>query len=452
MPWGADVLKRIRLRLAAWNLGVLALVLAVTVGSAIVSEVRASELALDHELRDGAARAAARLLRERHQDGSFEGDDDDRDDEREHGEPRRSGSDRADEAPEEASALLTYSVSARGGLVRSDRRTPVRGLPDEGALRAALGGAESTRDLIAVAEPVRLLTVPVAHDGEVVGAVQVVKVLRESRTALSRTTLTLVLTGAAGLFLSALGSWFLAGRAMRPIGEALERQRRFIADASHELRTPVAVVRARAECLQRESTTLPQATRDELDRLHRDAEELSTLLAELLDLARLDATDGTLPREAIALGDAAEEVVAQLAPLAEQRGLSLTVTVEPVWALGHLGRARQVLRALLDNAMKHTPTGGHIRVAATRRGDRAWLTITDDGEGIAAEHLPQVRERFYRGDGGTRAQREDPTRRGAGLGLAIADQLVRAMGGELTLESAPGQGTCATVILPLAPR
>jgi two-component system sensor histidine kinase CiaH len=444
------VLKRIRLRLAAWNLAVLALVLAVTVGSAIVSEMRASELALDHELRDGAARAAARVLRERHEDAPSKGDDDD-DDEREHGRREERGDEGAAvEASEEASALLTYSVSGRGG-VRSNRRTPVRGLPDEGALRAALQGTESTRDLVAASESVRLLTVPVAHDGEVVGAVQVVKVLRESRAALSRTTLTLVLTGAAGLLLSAIGSWFLAGRAMRPIGEALERQRRFIADASHELRTPVAVVRARAELLQRESAALPEPTRDELDRLHRDAEELSTLLAELLDLARLDAAEGKLPREAIALGDAAEEVVLQLAPLAEQRGLSLTATVEPVWALGHLGRTRQVLRALLDNAMKHTPAGGHIRVSAARRGERALLTVSDDGEGIPAEHLPQVRERFYRVDG-TRGQRDDPARRGAGLGLAIASQLVLAMDGELTLESAPGQGTRAIVALPLAPR
>lgn len=447
------MLKRIRLRLAAWNLAVLALVLAVTVGSAIVSEVRASELAVDRELREGAARAAAQLLEERHGSARNEGEDEDDEDEaREHGERTRRGSEGADdERSEEASALLTYAVSGQGGAVRSNRRTPVRGLPDEEALRAALGGAESSREAVAATEPVRLLTVPVAHDGEVVGAVQVVKVLRESRAALSRTTLTLVLTGAAGLLLSALGSWFLAGRAMRPIGDALERQRRFIADASHELRTPVAVVRARAELLQRESAALPEATRDELERLHRDAEELSTLLAELLDLARLDAAEGKLPREAIALGDAAEEVVAQLGPLAEQRGLSLTAAVEPVWALGHLGRTRQVLRALLDNAMKHTPPGGHVRVTAVRRGERALLTIEDDGEGIPAEHLPQVQERFYRVDG-ARTQRDDPTRRGAGLGLAIASQLVRAMDGELTLESAPGAGTRATVALPLAPR
>ena len=462
---------RVRLRLAAWNLVVLGLVLAVTIGSAVWSEVRASDLAIDHDLRDGAARASARLLDEMH--GERRDDDEharaghDDDDEDEHGARRGDrgddrgargdrGDDRGDdrgapdEAPEEASDLLIFSVAAGARPVRSNRRAPVVGLPDGEALRAALEGREGSQERTAGGEPVRLLTVPVAHDGRVVGAVQVVKTLRESRGALSRTLVTLLLTGAAGLLLSAVGSWFLAGRAMRPIEASMDRQRRFIADASHELRTPVAVLRARAELLQRDASALPEATREEVGRLQRDAEEMSELLGELLDLARLDAADAKVELEPVAIADVAEEVASQLAPLAEERSVTLSAKVAPVWARAHLSRARQVLRALGDNAIKHTPPGGHVVLGVARDGDRVRLTVSDDGEGMAAEHLPRVFDRFYRADA-ARSRGEGAARRGSGLGLSIAAELVRSMGGEIAIDSAPSKGTTVTVLLPLAP-
>ncbi|MFO0592221.1 MAG: HAMP domain-containing sensor histidine kinase [Polyangiaceae bacterium] len=463
---------RVRLRLAAWNLLVLAAVLVVTLGTAVYSEVRASALAIDHDLREGASRASARVLAELHHEraesepehrGRSDHDDehggrehgrerhhDDEDDDRarpiERDEGRRDGT---DESPEEASDLLVFSMIAGGEQVRSNRRAPVVGLPDRDALRAALDGKEGAEERDAGGEPVRLLTVPVAHDGRVVGAVQVVKALRTSRASLSRTLATLLLTGAAGLLLSAVGSWFLAGRAMRPIEASMERQRRFIADASHELRTPVAVLRARAELLSRDGATLPEGAREEALRLQRDAEELSTLLGELLDLARLDAEEAKIELEPIAIADVAEEVAEQLAPLAEERGVTLSAKASAVWARAHLSRARQVVRALADNAIKHTPAAGHVTISVTKEGDRARIDVTDDGEGIGAEHLPRVFDRFYRADA-ARARGEGAQGRGTGLGLSIAAELVRSMQGDIAIDSAPGKGTTVTVRLPLA--
>jgi signal transduction histidine kinase len=292
--------------------------------------------------------------------------------------------------------------------------------------------------------------VPVYHDRRVVGAVQVGKPLASGQRELAQLTTILLLTGAAGLALSGLGSLFLAGRAMRPIREAFERQRRFIADASHELRTPVAVLRARADVLQREGTQFAPDHLEQLQLLRRDAEGLSALLDELLDLARLDAGQVALPLEPIALADVAEEMVVQLAPLAERQRVQLDAATKPVWGQGNLGRLRQVVLALVDNALKHTPAGGSVEVTVDVDGDWARLRVVDTGEGIAPEHLPKVTDRFYRADE-ARRRVGDGRSGGAGLGLAIAAELVRLMHGRFNIESAPGRGTVATVLLPAAP-
>ncbi|MEI8259050.1 MAG: ATP-binding protein, partial [Deltaproteobacteria bacterium] len=252
------------------------------------------------------------------------------------------------------------------------------------------------------------------------------------------------------LVLAAGASAFLAGRAMRPIADALARQQRFLADASHELRTPVAVLRARADAMLREGIALEPALAGELRRMSADADELSSLLGELLDLARLEAGVETLVLEPVAIGDAVDELVEGLAPLAGEKGIALEAKTAPVFARAQLGRVRQVLRALLDNALKHTPRGGHVTVSVASEHHRAVVRVTDDGEGIAPEHRQRVFERFFRAD---EARTRDGAARvggGAGLGLAIASELVHRMRGTIEVESTRGRGTTFTVSIPLA--
>jgi signal transduction histidine kinase len=416
---------RVRTRLVAWNLAVFALVLVATLGAAVLSIVREHDAAIDHELGFGAARAANQLLRARHD----EHEERERDDDHE----------RVAELGETPDLLVSWA--REGGVV--ERRAPLRGLVDEAALAAALRGEETRGERTVEGLPIRLLTVPVRHEEHIVGAVQVAKPLAAERRELSQTIAILVLTGVAGLLVALVGSFFLAGRAMKPIGDAFDRQRRFIADASHELRTPVAILRGRAELLQREHPSLPEAVQAELDLLQGDAEELAQLLAELLDLARLDAGEARPPLEPVALADATEELVAQLAPLAAERGIALSVRASPVWAETNLARLRQVLRAFVDNALRHTPEGGHVVIDVAREGGRARVRVTDDGEGIAPEHLPRIFDRFYRAD-------EARGRGGAGLGLSIAAELVKQLRGELRVESQHGTGTSVTLFLPLA--
>lgn len=445
---------RVRYRLVAVNLVVLAIVLVVTLGAAALTSIRSSDTQLDaelHELAERATRDLSRVVARRDDHRARDRDHDDDDDDEHHG--------RARSAPAEARALasaidlkegdvvLVVATSATDVVVVGEA-APV-GLPDSDALVDALRGRERYSDAGGPASVYRVLSVPVRAGSEVVAAVQIARSRAGADAALSRTLVILGLTGIAGLVLSAVGSLFLAGRAMRPIELALERQRRFIADASHELRTPVAVLRARADLLAADAEHKDRALAGELAQLSRDAGELSELLSELLDLARLDATDGMLELAPVPLADVVEEVALQLGPLAEERGLALATKAQPVFARANLARLRQVLRALGDNALKHTPRGARVTFEADESAGRARLRVLDEGEGIGAEHLAHVKERFYRADPSrTRAAGAGP--RGAGLGLAIAHELVRRMHGELLIESRPGKGTVVTLVLPLA--
>ncbi len=454
--------SRVRYRLAAVNLVVLAIVLVVTLGAAALTSIRSSSSHLDAELHELAERATrdlspvvvGRAAEDREHGRDRRHDDDDDEDDEHHGRSRAApvlevgALAAAIGGVKDGDAVIIVATSTRDVAVVGGPPSP-EGLPDSAALADALGGRERYSDAGGPTSPLRVLSVPVRAGSTVVAAVQVARSRAGADATLSRTLVILALTGIAGLVLSAAGSLFLAGRAMRPIELAMERQRRFIADASHELRTPVAVLRARADLLAADAEHRDHALAAELTQLSRDAGELSELLSELLDLARLDATDAMLELAPVPLADVVEEVALQLRPLAEERGLSLATSARPVFAMANLARLRQVLRALGDNALKHTPRGATVTFEADESGGRARLRVLDEGEGIAPEHLAHVKERFYRADPSrTRAPGAGP--RGAGLGLAIAHELTRRMQGELLIESRPGRGTVVTLVLPLA--
>jgi signal transduction histidine kinase len=411
--------------LAGWNLLVLALVIAATMVTAVVVQIRADNADIDGQLRLAAQREQSAMLATRGED----------DDEHQLG-------------PESYSAdtpgVFAFWIDSRRGVMRNTRGVTLSGLPDQDAIGIALTGREQLTERTLDGVPLRLLTTPVVAEGRVVGAVQVGTSLLASRQAIAQTIAIFLLTGVAGLVLATFGSIFLAHRAMRPIRLAFERQRRFIADASHELRTPVAVVRARAESLARGSRSRPPDEQRELQQLQRDADELSGLLSDLLDLARLDAGQQELTLEPVALVDVVEEIAAQFKPLADQERVELSTRAEPVWARAHLARLRQVLRALVDNALKHTSAGGRVDIEADARGHWALVRVADTGEGIPEQELSKVGTPFYRVD---EARQRGA---GAGLGLSIAGELVRLMRGDLRIESRPGHGTTVTIRLPLA--
>ncbi|MDR7051185.1 two-component system OmpR family sensor kinase [Duganella sp. 3397] len=223
---------------------------------------------------------------------------------------------------------------------------------------------------------------------------------------------------------------------------AFETQRRFTADASHELRSPLSRLRAEIEITlrrPRESGDYVAALRSCLD----EVERLTTLVEELLMLARIDAGQERGPGQPVSLTDLVRDTVARMAAPARERGIELVdasdlpgdVQVEQA-ALG------LVLRNLLENALKFSPPGGRIEVGLARGEGTILLTVADQGPGIADAELPYVFDRFFRGTGARASEVA-----GVGLGLALSQSIMRAAGGRITAANRPGGGALFTVQL-----
>jgi len=240
-----------------------------------------------------------------------------------------------------------------------------------------------------------------------------------------------------------LGELARAFDRMRQRLAGLEHARReFIANASHELRTPLFSLGGHLELLVDEE--LDESTRNEfLGRMREQVERLTKLAGELLDLSRLDAGRLRVDREPVDLVRVAELLIEEFDALARGSEHGLEPEVDgSATGLGDEQRVLQVGRALVENALRHTPTGTRVLVRIGRADGRAFLAVEDDGPGILGEDAVHVFERFYRGDGGQAAS-------GSGLGLAIARELAEAMQGDIVLASEPGR-TVFTLSLPAA--
>ncbi|HEX9371408.1 MAG TPA: HAMP domain-containing sensor histidine kinase, partial [Roseiflexaceae bacterium] len=257
--------------------------------------------------------------------------------------------------------------------------------------------------------------------------------------------LLLGLLGLGGLSAVALtaSSWWLAGHSLRPAQLAWERQQTFVANASHELRAPLTLLRASAEVAQRGLPAGDADRRALLDDVLHETDHMSRLVEDLLLLSRLDAHQIKVERQRIALPDLLADVQRQIGRVADDRGVGLNTSGAAGTVEGDPLRIRQVLLILLDNALRHTPRGGTIRIETRHYGHAVDIAVVDTGSGIAPEHLPHIFERFYRGDS-TRTNESS----GSGLGLSIARALVEAQHGHIAIASQPGQGTRVTVTLP----
>jgi signal transduction histidine kinase len=220
-------------------------------------------------------------------------------------------------------------------------------------------------------------------------------------------------------------------RMRRRLAQLDHARREFIANASHELRTPVFSLGGFLELL--DSEELDEETRREfLTTMREQVQRLEKLATELLDLSRLDAGHIDLDREVVPLDDVAHTAAAEFTAVALQSGHELEVDASGrVVAIADEQRTLQIARILVENALVHTPAGTHVRIHTAEDGGNARLTVSDDGPGIADAEVANVFERFYRVDSAQAS--------GSGLGLAIARELVRLMGGSLELDRSNGR-------------
>jgi signal transduction histidine kinase len=234
------------------------------------------------------------------------------------------------------------------------------------------------------------------------------------------------------------------------LGESFERQRRFMADASHELRTPVAILRGEAEVALSQQARSLEEYRESLSVLHQEAERLTHIVEDLFTLTRADAGQYPLQPQDFYLDELIGESVHAARSLALAKNISLNFDVAPESPIrADESLLRRMILNLLDNAIKYTPDGGRVSVACRRADDEYVLTIADSGTGIPADLQPRIFERFFRADKARSRSENDGG--GAGLGLSISRWIAEAHRGRLELTGSDAQGSTFTAYLPAAP-
>jgi signal transduction histidine kinase len=397
------VFTRTRIRLTAWYVGALAVFL-VGLGT-VVYQLE------EHQLRtnvDHGLTVTARRVKAKYRSSNFN-------------------------AAADATYSPSYTISWSDGTGSSAAGGP-GGKPNRPSALAALAHGSDMRTIERKHITTRIYSLRLTPQL----AVQVARSMEPEEDALHGLLAFMLLGSAASIALAAAGGWFVAGKSLAPVVDAFERQQVFVADASHELRTPLAVIRANAEYLQQ-----GQPESEEAAEILTETDRLTVLVDSLLALAR--GQGGATADRPLDLGELVTASAQSMQPLATDRKIALDVEADTgLEVRGNPDQLRQLVVILVDNALRYTPEGGRVTVAAHRNDGTAVVAVKDTGIGIDRAALKHVFERFYRAD-----EARNRADGGAGLGLSIAEQLVSDHGGRIAAESAPGRGSTFTVSLPL---
>ena len=362
------------------------------------------------------------------------------------GELPATGGDAGDERPPEASDTFFLILDAGGVLVSNPSGVPRQGLPDVAAVAAARATGRDLRTVQDGTVPIRLLTLPIGEAANPVGWLEAGFVLTLHERQAGTLILAVALVGLVGLAGAALVTVFVTGRALVPIRAAFATERRFVADASHEIRTPAAIIRASAEVLEREGLVVEEG-RPLVADIVAESDRLGGLVDDLLALAASERGSLVIERRPIDLAAIARDTVRRAGPLAAERGIELVGPPEDGTVLHVVGdpdRLVQLLLVLVDNASRHSPPGGRVTVTAGPGGGRtAAVSVDDRGPGVPAEAREAIFEPFARLPGSR--IRADA---GSGLGLAIARRLAELHDGTLAATEAPGGGARFVLTLP----
>ncbi len=466
------LIESTRRRLAATTLGLIALLLVAVGIVTAIAGLRALDADVDRALQAAGDAAVARV---------------------ETGVPLPPSGDRED-APGASQTFVLY-LDPAGALLADPSGIALSGLPDAAAVEAAQASGSDLRTVDAGGTSVRLLTLPVGGAGEAgeggsggateapaasetnrpgeteapeatgqagggtggegsgsgrvpassVGFVQTGFVLALHDRQSASLVATIALVALVGLIGAAIVTIVVTGRALVPIRHSFEAQRRFVAEASHELRTPAAIIRSTGEVLEREGLVAPDG-RPLVQDIVAESDRLGRLVADLLSLAGADAGGLAVEPTPVDVVELARETVRRTERLAADREIRLVVDAPaPAIASGDRDRLVQLLLILLDNAIDHSPDGGTVAVGVRPAGRSVEVEVDDDGPGIPAEDREWIFEPFARGPGVERGRSG-----GTGLGLAIARRIVSAHGGTIVAADSPSGGARFRVTIPAA--
>jgi signal transduction histidine kinase len=425
-PGDARLLTRVRWRLVAWSAGS-TLVLLVVLGTALYLSVDASLAAAGRAQLETQAKGLRSFL-ERLPAGTEPG-----------GEGHEGFPIGRAEFGGPGAGTISLVLDGDGDFVGATP-TDSTDLPVAAGVAAARAHGTDVRLTTVNGAPVRVLSETVSVGG-VTDVMQVIQLrAAEERTL---TTLLVVLLGGgfAVLMLAGAVGFVYAGRALIPIRDSLRRQREFAADASHELRTPLTIVRGSVEHLRRHRSQPVGEVGEALDDIEAEVDRLTNLVDDLLLLARSDSGVVEMRSESVDLAEVAGEALQRLRAQAEARGVALRLDAAPGEVKGDPDRLRQLVAILIDNAIRHSPTGGAVEVGI--HGDaHPGISVEDEGPGIRSEDLPHVFDRFWRAS--------DAPAGGTGLGLAIAAWIAEHHGGRITATNRPAGGARFEVQLPRA--
>ncbi len=459
----------IRVRLTLWFTTLLALIL-VLVGVLVAVNLRAAlTRALDGTLRTSASEIAADYMPvARNSESEFSGAID----------ASLAGLPRDASAAQIVSPGGSVVVSAGNGQAASPMLPPA-------SISAAVAGATSMQTAVVNGQDYRVYATPFTDEGKP-SALIVATSLEDVEGAIHRLVLILAVVIPPGVLVAALGGWWLAKKALRPvatmIGEAraidasrlddrveipaamdevgqlavtlnemldriqtsVEQQQAFVSNASHELRSPLAIMRTEID-VSLVSGDLSDEAREVLESAREETDRMRAIVEDLVVLAQMD--EGALaPRaERVDLAGLAEGVLTAMSPQASARAVRLEFkSAGPVEVIGDADRLRHVVRNLVDNAIKYSPRGGRVVVDVHRDEHGGELTVVDAGPGIPAVSIPRIFDRFYRAD-----EARSREAGGSGLGLAIVRELVEGQGGRVWVRS-DGSGAMFGCVLRLA--
>lgn len=245
------------------------------------------------------------------------------------------------------------------------------------------------------------------------------------------------------LFFSALASYVLAGKTLKPIEEMWEEQKRFVADASHELRTPLTTLKTEIEVALRNKTTTGKELRSVLTSNLEEVDRMQRLSNYLLTLHSFDSTQ-TIETAIISLKPLLEKAIAHVQPLLVNKNITLEDDIHDGTLLGNADLLTELITILLDNAVKYSAKNTHILVSSRREKKDLIILIKDQGIGIGGRDIPHIFNRFYRADVSRSKMNVD----GYGLGLSIAKKIVDVHNGQITVQSKVNKGTTFTITLP----